>query len=156
MTTAAPPGQGSGEPTRRAQWPRAGASAIVFRGEDVLLIQRAKGAFTGLWSPPGGHIEPGETAREAARREVLEETCLAVTIAGIVDVHDVVSRAPDGALAAHYIIAVFYGTSADGAPVARSDCRDARFFAPAELADLPMTPGLAPLIETARRLAAAA
>ena len=37
-----------------------------------------------------------------------------------------------------------------GEPKAASDCRDARFFAKTELADLPMTPGLANLIAKAR------
>src|SRR5215470_13732542 len=61
-------------------WPRCGASAAVFRGEAVLLIVRAKGALKGLWSLPGGHIEPGETARAAALREVREETAVEADI----------------------------------------------------------------------------
>ena len=35
----------------------------------------------GLWLPPGGHIEPGEDPIEAALREVMEETGMAVEIA---------------------------------------------------------------------------
>lgn len=31
------------------------------------------------WVPPGGKVEPGEHQRQAARREVLEETALLVT-----------------------------------------------------------------------------
>jgi non-canonical purine NTP pyrophosphatase (RdgB/HAM1 family) len=48
------------------------ASALVFGTDDrVLLIDHVK---SGLWLPPGGHIEPGETPAEAAVREVREET----------------------------------------------------------------------------------
>jgi len=61
-------------------WPKSAASLAVFRGEEVLLVARGGGTFKGLWSLPGGHIEPGERAREAALRETLEETGLHVRI----------------------------------------------------------------------------
>ena len=50
------------------------ASACVWRGNDVLLVQRGKSLGYGFWSLPGGKIEPDETAREAAVRELQEET----------------------------------------------------------------------------------
>ena len=70
-TNAAPK---SNEPPRGA-WPRAAASGVVFRDapglvREVLLIERGKGAMRGVWSLPGGHVEPGETVRDAARREI--------------------------------------------------------------------------------------
>lgn len=47
-------------------------SGIMFRqGKFVFLIQRSD---DGTWCQPGGKIEPGELAIDAARREVLEET----------------------------------------------------------------------------------
>lgn len=47
------------------------ASGIMFRqGKKILLIQRSD---DGTWCPPGGKLEPGEIAADAARREVLEE-----------------------------------------------------------------------------------
>ena len=64
------------ETSWKGPWPRAGASAVLFRGEAVLLIERGGGPSEGLWSLPGGSIEAGETAEDAARREVREETGL--------------------------------------------------------------------------------
>jgi ADP-ribose pyrophosphatase YjhB (NUDIX family) len=49
------------------------ATAYVVRGDQTLLLKHKK---LGLWLPPGGHIEPGETPDEAVRREVREETGL--------------------------------------------------------------------------------
>lgn len=55
------------------------ASVAVIRGERVLLIRRALAPFAGLWTLPGGRCEPGETAAEAAVREVFEELGLAIS-----------------------------------------------------------------------------
>ncbi|MDX6768453.1 MAG: NUDIX domain-containing protein [Elusimicrobiota bacterium] len=51
------------------------ATAYVVRGDKTLLLKHKK---LGLWLPPGGHIEPGETPDEAVRREVREETGLEI------------------------------------------------------------------------------
>ena len=47
---------------------------ICFRGEDVLLIKRGTPPRKGEWSIPGGRIEANETQRDAALRELFEET----------------------------------------------------------------------------------
>jgi 8-oxo-dGTP diphosphatase len=134
------------------EWPRAAASAVIFRGDSILLVERGKGALTGLWSLPGGHIEPGETARAAAVREVFEETGVVADIAGLADVHDVILRHNDGTLAAHYLIAVHFGGWREGEPVAASDSRDARFVPLGELARYTLTDGAAAIIARAAQL----
>lgn len=54
---------------------------LVDRSGAVLLQHRDGHApvSPNQWSLPGGHIEPGETPEEAARRELLEETGLAAS-----------------------------------------------------------------------------
>ena len=84
---------GDSQAVRRApDWPRCGASAAIFREGAVLLIERAKGALKGRWSLPGGHIEPGETARRRPCARCCEETGVEADIHGLVDVHDVILR----------------------------------------------------------------
>ena len=51
----------------------------LVRAEDRLLLLRAthsKDRFAGLWNGIGGHVRAGENIRDAARREVREESGL--------------------------------------------------------------------------------
>jgi 8-oxo-dGTP diphosphatase len=141
------------EPDTRAPfgpWPRAAASAIIFRGDQVLLIERGKGAMRGMWSFPGGHIEPGERASEAACREVLEEASVRAEVVGLLDVHDVILRDGLGVLTAHYVIAVHYGRHVSGEALASSDAAAAAFVSMGDVSQLPMTAGAVVLMQRAR------
>jgi 8-oxo-dGTP diphosphatase len=52
-----------------------GVHVVLERNGEVLMMRRAgTGFFDGLYSLPGGHVEPGESLREAAARELVEET----------------------------------------------------------------------------------
>ncbi len=134
-------------------WPRAAASAAIFRGERVLIAERAGGPRKGYWSLPGGKIEPGETAAQAVAREILEETGLDIALSGFLDFHDVIGRDAAGNVEHHFLICVFYGTCEAGEPLAATDISDARFVTLEELAGYRLTEGATRFIlEAYRRL----
>ena len=55
-----------------------GTTVYVERDAEILVMKRATGALAGQWFLPGGGAEEGESPEECARREVLEETGLAI------------------------------------------------------------------------------
>ncbi len=132
--------------------PEPAASAILFRGREVLLVERGGGPGAGLWSLPGGRIEAGETAAAAARREVREETGLDAELTGQIAMHLISAADPMAGGGPGFAIAVFYGHAREGTPRAASDARRAGFF-PLEIIDtMALTEAAAPLIRRAHQL----
>lgn len=132
---------------------RDAASAVVLRGGEVLLIERGKGAAAGIWSLPGGHIEPGETAFRAALREIREETAIAAELEGYLACHEVELAADAGRPAVRYVLSVFFGIApGDAVPLAGGDARNARFVPLADVGGYQLTEGAAALIAAAARI----
>jgi ADP-ribose pyrophosphatase YjhB (NUDIX family) len=127
--------------TRAIVKPQPGASAFVARDQQVLLVKRAKQAGFGMWSLPGGHIEPGEAARDAAVRELREETGVLAEAVGILDAIDIIHRDDAGHIQFHYVISCFQCRWLSGEPVASDDVSDAGWFHAGQFDELTMTPG---------------
>ncbi|MEL7480182.1 MAG: NUDIX hydrolase [Pseudomonadota bacterium] len=126
---------------------------VCFRGADVLLVKRGQAPLAGAWSLPGGRIEPGETAEDAARRELLEETAIEAKLMGLVDVVDAIFRSRrTGQTARHYLLIDYAAKWMAGEPIAGDDAAEARFFAPAELPSLGLWEETQRVIDLARGL----
>lgn len=138
---------------------REAVSICVFRDDAVLLVRRARAPSRGLWAPVGGGIEPGETAAQAALRETMEETGLAVRLLGETSRRRLLHRGSDGGLVEVHL-RVHAALWIAGAPVAASDAADARFVALADLErrdpPLDLVAGVMPHIRAAARAAARA
>jgi mutator protein MutT len=105
----------------------------------LLLIRRGHDPGAGLWSVPGGRVEPGETDPEAVVREVREETGLVVRPGPLVGA---VER-PGAARGTVYVIRDYAAEVIGGTLAAGDDADDARWVNRQELNELPLTPGLA-------------
>ena len=87
--------------------PFVGVGVVVWRGDNVLLIQRGKPPRIGAWSLPGGAQELGETVRETAVREVREETGVEIDVTHLIDVVDTITRDKDGRVRLQYTLVDF-------------------------------------------------
>lgn len=129
------------------------ASIAVFRGPRVLLARRGMGPGEGLWSLPGGRVEPGETLVEAALRELMEEVGVSADCLGLVGPHEVIRHDGAGRLCAHYVVMVHAGRWSAGEPATGPEAAEVGWFHPAEVAGLDATSGLAGMVAAAARLA---
>ena len=69
---------------------------ICDRDRRVLLIRRKNEPFKGAYALPGGFVDIGETVEAACRREVLEESGIAVSVLQLVGVYSDPGRDPRG------------------------------------------------------------
>src|SRR5689334_17664158 len=60
-------------------YPKIGIGVLIFNGQKILLGKRKASHGSDTWSPPGGHLEFGETFEACAIRETQEETGLIIS-----------------------------------------------------------------------------
>ncbi|MQY14994.1 Bifunctional NMN adenylyltransferase/Nudix hydrolase [Streptomyces sp. RB5] len=112
------------------------ADVVTVTGDGrLLLIERGWDPFEGRWALPGGHVDPGETSRAAAARELEEETGVRVVPEELrqIGVWDQPGRDPRGRYVTVAYLAV---VPADTAAVAGDDARTARWWSPEGLPPL--------------------
>jgi ADP-ribose pyrophosphatase YjhB (NUDIX family) len=101
--------------------PRVGIGIVLLRGDQVLLVKRARPPGAGQWSLPGGAQELGETAEACARRELFEETGLQAGPMHLVAHADSMHHDDAGRLQYHYTILDFGARYIGGEAVAGDD-----------------------------------
>jgi mutator protein MutT len=115
--------------------------AVAVDHERLLLVRRGHGPGAGLWSVPGGRLEPGETLHEAVVREAMEETGLEVVVDRFLGY---VERFGDDPAPYHFVILDFAVTvlDPDRTPVPGDDAAEARWVPFHELSEYRLVTGL--------------
>ncbi|MEH6411671.1 MAG: NUDIX hydrolase [Hyphomonas sp.] len=127
-----------------------------FRGDDVLLIRRGTKPLAGDWSIPGGRLEFGEHAGDAALRELHEETGVTARLVGLVDVIDAIfTSRRTGDTSRHYVLFDYAALWVSGEPVAGDDAAHAEWISPDRLDHLGLWDETRRIIDAARALVAA-
>jgi mutator protein MutT len=119
------------------------ASVALVGREEILLIQRNKPPSEGLWTLPGGRLEPGESTEQCALREVREE--LGLTLYGLKPLIVLHHK--------QFRLQTFATQTWDGEIRAdEAEVRDWRWVKGFKVAQLATTPGLDDVVEAAFRI----
>jgi 8-oxo-dGTP diphosphatase len=99
---------------------------VIRQGDAIVLIRRANPPHG--WALPGGFVDEGERVENAAVREALEETGLAVRLDALLSVYSDPARDPR-----QHTMSVVFTATADGAPQGLDDAAEARQVALSQL-----------------------
>jgi 8-oxo-dGTP diphosphatase len=131
------------------------ASIAVVRDGRVLLAARANPPARGLFSLPGGLVEPGERMADAALRELREEVGVEARLGGFVGPVEVIERDAADRVQTHFVVFAHWGIWVAGEPAAGPEALETRWACADEMDVLPTTPGLRAVVLKALDLAGA-
>lgn len=137
----------------QAPRPVLAASVACFREGRALIARRGRAPSLGLWSLPGGRIEFGETAEEAARRELFEETGASAEILGLAEIVEAIERDASGAAVRHAVIFAYSARWTGGEPQESEEAQALAWALPEEIGTYETTEGLARVVAKAAELA---
>lgn len=129
--------------------PLLGVGAIIARDSQILLVRRANPPLQGQWSIPGGLVEVGETTREAAVREVREETGFEVDPERLVEVFERILRDDNSRVEYHFVLIDYFCRIISGTEKAGSDVSELRWASCEDLESLGVAPETCAVIRKA-------
>ncbi|WP_312804989.1 NUDIX hydrolase [Agrobacterium cavarae] len=130
--------------------PQPASSAIIKRGDRLLLVRRINPPSKDMFAFPGGRGEPGETPADTALRELQEETGIVARHPQLFATYDLPSRDSAGQLTSHFLLSVFLVEADEQtAALAADDAADAGWFTLEEIRRLPAPESV---VECAERL----
>ncbi|WP_051013991.1 NUDIX hydrolase [Pararhodospirillum photometricum] len=119
--------------------PGVGVLAVVWHAGRVVLVRRRNAPQAGRWGFPGGRVEPGESVRAAAQRELWEETGIRARPVALLEVVEAMGEGM------HWVLVPVLCAWESGVPVAASDVDQAGWFPPDAL-PTPLCDGLAAIL----------
>lgn len=105
--------------------PKVAVGLVAERDGLILMTRRNHDPKLGCWSFPSGFVDAYEDVREAAVREVLEETSITATVEHLLGVY----QEPGSRV----IFLAFAGTAGPGEPVPGDESFEVAFFPPDQL-----------------------
>ncbi|MGP4690884.1 NUDIX hydrolase [Agrobacterium cavarae] len=130
--------------------PQPASSAIIKRGDRLLLVRRINPPSQDMFAFPGGRGEAGETPADTALRELQEETGIVARHPQLFATYDLPSRDSAGQLTSHFLLSVFLVEADEqAAALAADDAADAGWFTLEEIRRLPAPESV---VECAERL----
>ncbi|MBK9083421.1 MAG: NUDIX hydrolase [Rhizobiales bacterium] len=128
------------------------ASVAVWREGRVLIATRARPPLEGVWSLPGGVVEPGETLAQAALRELREEVAVEARIVGFNRHVEVIERDGQGRVRTHFVVASFVARWLAGEGRPGPEAGAVAWVDPEALGARPTTRELPDVLRAARRI----
>lgn len=106
--------------------PKLVAACLLVRDSKVLLLRRGIEPARGKWTFPGGYVDLGETAVEAAARETVEEVGVCVKVGRLLGLYFDPAQ-PQAA------VTVYFAEAPDSVPSLSEEALEVRYFGADEI-----------------------